>query len=724
MDGPPDSPTSPGAVPASTARPIDGRLYRFAPWIAAWRDGQRLTRRSLWPLFDLVCRLWLAQLVVSVGLATLTGTRGPVPAAWLAVELVGGVLLAVGAATRAAAAGLTALIAVASASVVDPSVQLYASVLLGWYWVSGAGPISVDAALGRGTRWIALPLVGSLQGAAAWLSRWGGPLALFAFRFGIAGLFFAEGVGKLANFDHAVALFREQYRLPLLAPPLAAGLAAAVELVCAPLLAAGLFTRVAAVPLVTMTIVIETLVRHEPVHAYWLALLVIPLLRGPGALSLDAWLGRRLAAHAPALIDGARWNDQGLAHVVIVSAGFAGAAAARALHHSPCRITLVDRHNYHLFQPLLYQVATAALSASEIAWPIREMFRDQANVRVRLGRVTGVDLDARTVRLRDERLGYDFLILATGARHSYFGRDEWETLAPGLKKIEDATEIRRRILVAFEHAEDTADPDERAAWLTFVVVGGGPTGVELAGAIAELAHHGLVDEFRHVDPAAARVILVQAGPRLLPALSPASSTETLRALEALGVEVVLGHRVQEVDAGGVRIGATRVAARTVVWAAGVIASPAQKWLGAAHDPAGRVMVAPDLTVPGQPSVFVVGDTAQILGRDGTPVPGIAPAAKQAGAYAAKEIHRRLLGQPAPPPFRYRHAGNLATIGRQAAVAEIGRVRLRGALAWWFWGLVHVLFLAGVRNRLVVLLNWAWAYLTFRRSTRLITDGPS
>jgi NADH dehydrogenase len=406
--------------------------------------------------------------------------------------------------------------------------------------------------------------------------------------------------------------------------------------------------------------------------------------------------------------------------VVIVGAGFGGLAAATGLKGAPVEVTVIDRHNYHLFQPLLYQVATAALSPADIAQPIRAILGRQRNAEVLLGRVTGVDTAAREVVLGERRIPYDQLVIATGARHAYFGHDEWEPFAPGLKEIDDATDIRRRILLAFEQAEVAGDPARRARLLTFVVVGGGPTGVELAGAIAELARQTIAADFRHIDPRQARVLLVEAGPRLLPALPEPLSAFARRALERLGVEVRLATMVTGVDEDGVTMGAERLPAATVLWAAGVAASPAARWLGAGHDRAGRVEVEADLTLPGHPEIFVIGDTALATDTKGEPLPGIAPAAKQAGAYVAKVIRARARGRRAPGPFRYRHLANLATIGRKAAVADFGRIRLKGRIAWWLWGIAHIYFLIGFRNRLAVALDWFWSYLTFQRGARLIT----
>ncbi len=408
--------------------------------------------------------------------------------------------------------------------------------------------------------------------------------------------------------------------------------------------------------------------------------------------------------------------------VVIVGAGFGGLSAAKALASAPVDITIIDRRNYHLFQPLLYQVATAGLSPADIAWPIRRIVRSQRNTSVLLGEVTGVDSGARVVRMGDEAMPYDYLILATGARHAYFGNDAWEPFAPGLKKIEDATDIRRRILMAFERAESEPDPAERDRLLTFVIVGAGPTGVELAGAIAELARRVLAKDFRQIDPRQTRILLVEAGPRVLPSFPEGLSAFAQRSLEKLGVEVLLGEPITGCDADGVAFDGRRIGARTVLWAAGVAASPAGEWLGAESDRAGRVAVQPDLTVAGHPEVFVIGDTAAVMDDEGRPLPGIAPVAKQQGRYVAASIRRGLAGDVVRPAFRYSHPGSLATIGRSAAVIDFGWLRLKGWIAWWIWGIAHVYFLIGMRNRLLVAIQWLWSYILFDRGARLITGA--
>ena len=409
-------------------------------------------------------------------------------------------------------------------------------------------------------------------------------------------------------------------------------------------------------------------------------------------------------------------------HIVIVGAGFGGLSAAVGLAGAAADVTVVDRRNYHLFQPLLYQVATAGLSPAQIASPIRAILRRAANVRVLLGRVTGIDKERRTVMLEDRTLTYDQLVVATGARHAYFGHDDWESVALGLKKIDDATAIRRRILVAFENAEAREDHDARRRLLTFVVIGGGPTGVEMAGAIAELARVALRHDFRDIDPREARIVLVEAGPRVLPAFPSRLSDAAQRSLEKLGVEVRLGTPVTRCDADGVTIGSERLEAATIVWGAGVAASSAANWLGVEKDGVGRVMVGRDLAVPGHPEIFCIGDTAHVAGADGRPLPGLAPVAKQQGAYVARALRARLAGKATPGPFRYRNFGTMATIGRRSAVADFGWIRITGTLAWLLWGAVHVSFLIGFRNRLVVILDWLWSYATFQSGARLIT-GP-
>src|SRR5262252_1118315 len=406
-------------------------------------------------------------------------------------------------------------------------------------------------------------------------------------------------------------------------------------------------------------------------------------------------------------------------HVVIIGGGFAGLSAARALARAPVDVTLIDRHNYHLFQPLLYQVATAGLAPNAIAAPIRAILHTQANTTVLMETVTGIDVEGRSVLIGERRLNYDFLVIATGARHSYFGHAEWECVSPGIKTLADAITIRQHVLAAFEAAEISQEPSERRRLLNFVLVGAGPTGVELAGAIAELAKASLVHDFRRICPADARILLIEAGSRILPSFPPRLSAAAQRALEQIGVEVRLSKAVTRCDAAGVEVAGERIDARSILWAAGVAASPAATWLNAAADRAGRIEVLDDLSVPRCPEIFAIGDTCASRSWDGKAAPGIAPAAKQMGRYAAAVIRARVEGAPLPPPFRYRHQGSLATIGRNNAVVDFGWMRLSGQFAWLLWVFAHIYFLIGFRSRIVVALDWLWAYVTFRSGARII-----
>ncbi|MGA7680624.1 MAG: NAD(P)/FAD-dependent oxidoreductase [Pseudolabrys sp.] len=407
--------------------------------------------------------------------------------------------------------------------------------------------------------------------------------------------------------------------------------------------------------------------------------------------------------------------------VVIIGAGFGGLEAAKALKRAAAEVTVIDRQNHHCFQPLLYQVATAALSPADIAWPIRHILRPQRNATVLMEDVRAIDTDKKCLRTQFGVVPYDYLVIATGAMHSYFGHDDWSDYAPGLKRIEDATRIRRSILIAFEQAEVIQDQDEQRRLLTFVIVGGGATGVEMAGAIADVARETLAADFRRIDPRSARIVLIEAGPRLLPAFPKSLSDYARDTLSRAGVEVRIDTLVTKCDARGVDLKDGRIDASTVIWAAGVMASPAARWLNVEADRAGRVKVRPDLSVPDHPEIFVVGDAAAVFDAKGHPVPGIAPAAKQMGKYVGKLISARIAGRGTPKPFHYVHLGDLATIGRRAAVVKFGRLELRGFLGWVFWSLAHIYFLIGLRNRFVVAFNWFWDYITFQRGARLITD---
>lgn len=646
----------------------------------------------------LAARVWLSQAIFVHQLMVMMHAQGmetPSAGATL-LRSIAPMLLVTGLLTRPVALLLALGIGLdAGVALTGPEL-----VLLAWLAIGGAGPLSLDFLLRRGLAQVPIWVVRAGNRVYAQCDALAKVALPFITRVG-AAMVIADGsgfAGWVVPGTDALVTAPWWVLLPCWA------------------LALGLATRPAA-PLLGLLVLIvfpgATAGRFEV-----LLLLALVAAGGAGAMSLDAPLGRWIDRTTLR-----RAATNGIVpHVVVVGGGFGGLAAVRALRRTECRITLVDRSNHTLFQPLLYQVATAALSPADIALPIRSILRGQANVAIRLGEVIGVDAGQREVVLAQNRLAFDYLVLATGARHSYFGRDQWAAHAPGLKSLDDATAMRGRMLLAFERAEGAADPAEREALLTFVIVGGGPTGVELAGAVAEFARTGLDMEYRAIDPASARVVLVQSADRVLPVFSAPQSARAERVLRRLGVEVRTGAKVTRVDRDGVEIDGTRVAARTVFWAAGVSASPAAHWLGKSGDAAGRLVVGDDLSVPGWPGVYAIGDTAASKGWNGTAVPGLAPAAKQQGHHVAEVLRAAIEGRPAPAPFRYRHRGNLATVGRMAAVAELRGLHLWGAPAWWFWGAAHVLLLAGGRNRAVVVLNWLWAYLTYKRSTRLITSN--
>jgi NADH dehydrogenase/putative oxidoreductase len=693
----------------------------------------RTAERTLWPALDLVIRLWLAQVFFVSGLLKAANWDNalnlaaneypvswldPVTAAWLGagIEIGGAVLLAAGLATRAAAVAMLILSLIIQLNYRAFDAHLFWAVLFGWYAVFGAGPISLDRSLARGLADSALPLAASVLRLTRFVSRWFGPVYQLLLRLWLAAaMLVAAGTAFSGTMP-------SEWLATLLPVRTAAHLPLALLVPGASVLALGLGARVTAVILLLGLLGGEMTDPRLSDDWYWVLALALLAVKGAGRFSLDTAIAHTLDRFVPQLDGKAGLALEDLPRVVIVGAGFGGLTCAARLTNAPVRVTLIDRHNYHLFQPLLYQVATAGLSPGDIATPVRGLFRERFNAEVLLGEVTAVDTAQRKVFLGERSVDYDYLVLATGASHSYFGRDEWGPYAPGLKRIEDATEVRRRMLTAFEMAEATDDEAERRTLLTFLIVGGGPTGVELAGAIAELARHGMEKEFRRFDPATARVLLVQAAPRILPTFPEALSEKARCALERLGVEVLLNSRVERIDDAGVTVSGQRIPSRTVMWAAGVVASPAAKWLKADADNAGRVKVGPDLSVTGLSNVFCVGDTALSMAWNGQQVPGLAPAAKQGGNYVARIIRARVESRRMPRPFAYTHLGSLATIGRKAAVADFGWLKVWGAPAWWLWGAVHLGFLVGVRNRMSVMFDWFWAYLTYRSGTRLITGG--
>lgn len=677
------------------------------------------------PLIDLIVRLVIAQTVFRSGLVKLANfdvalqlATYEYPVSWLSphvaatigllIEVIVPVLLVFGLLTRTAAFALAALLVVSQVSYLPLDSNLFMIALSLWLFIRGAGAFSFDRVLARGIADSALPLAPTAVHFGQTFSQSGTPLLLLACRLWLGfTLLIATGVapswpdsiflpvGTFASIPPSLLLVFAVLMLAGFAfPPLIMGLLLSIS------------------GTVMMGVATEW-------TAFSLLLLATIGVNGIGALGIDAlisgWLERHiLFDHRPGGIP-KNWP-----HVVVVGGGFGGLACVNKLKNLPVRITLIDQHNYHLFQPLLYQVATASLSPSDVATPIRSLFRDNANVGVLLGCVDGVDTDARRVHFGPNSLDFDYLVLATGATHSYFGRDDWAAFAQGLKRVEDGVAVRAHVLGAFERAEASADPDRIKRLLTFVIVGAGPTGVELAGAIAELALHGLRGEYRKVDLAMVRVILVQAGDRILPAFPADLSARAAEALASLGVEILLNARVTEIEADRVTIGDQRIATETVLWAAGVVASPAGRWLAAESDSAGRVRVDEQLRVVGHDRIFAIGDTASSEGWDGKLVPGLAPAAKQAGIYVGSLIRTHLGGETHTAPFKYRHQGSMATIGRKAAVVDFGWTRLHGATAWWLWGAVHIGFLEGGRNRASVLVNWIWSYFTLRLGIRLIT----
>ena len=686
---------------------------RLSPFVRVtlrvWIKGALALLAVARPLFDVVVRIELAQTMLRASV-TMMMTHSSWAATQAAVGLIAPFLLMAGLATRGAATVLALLICAGWRGPSLDAGSLVLLALLGWYALRGAGAVSIDRVIARGLGDSALPLAAPVTRMLAWVSRRLAPLWLAAMRLWLAATLLAAG-GWMTSAAHVLPIGLFGLAVQALVLPLAV------------LTVLGL-----AMPLTMLLVFLNlgtAMVMDGHVGLLLLPTMVLGLLafEGAGTLSLDAlirrWLNRNVLFDRRFEDVPAHWP-----HVVVVGAGFGGVAAVNRLKRLPVRVTLIDRNNYHLFQPLLYQIATAALSPADVATPIRSLFAADGNVRVLQGTVEAIDPVAKVVTLARGHLDYDTLLLATGASHSYFGRDEWAPFAPGLKTIEDGTAIRARVLSAFERAEASDNAADAARLLTFAIVGAGPTGVELAGAIAELAHHGLRHEYRNIDPSRARIVLIQSGPRVLPSFPEALSAQAAAALTRLGVVILLDSRVIGIDGCGVTLaGGLTIATQTVLWGAGVVASPAAHWLGCETDRSGRVVVDDQLRVAGVADVYAIGDTAASAGWNGKPVPGLAPAAKQAGEHFAKAVEQALLGRTVAP-FAYKHQGSLATIGRKSAVADFGWIRLSGALAWWLWGAVHVGFLAGFRNRVSVLVNWAWSYFTMRPGIRLITghDG--
>ncbi|PHR60001.1 MAG: hypothetical protein COA47_08090 [Robiginitomaculum sp.] len=692
----------------------------MSSWLRSLNMASKNVSLVLGPILGLTARLWLAQIFL-LAAALQFAAPGEAPPSnlyacfegWLASEspakmslvwlsMLFAALLAGGLATRLAA-GVLAGIALASFLFeVGQEQNLLWALMLGFIALFGAGPLSLDSLLRRGEP----------NNATGRFLKCIQPAFLLFMRMWLVAVILVGVWGPSGIGDTLALLAPRSMVFGYYEHFIHIGLAGLAILFLAP----GFLVRPAAG--IAAPILAITALNTGGAETMYLAVLVgFMASYGPGAWALEHWfkLDRWPSADLK--------NEDEVPHIVVVGAGFGGLAAVSRLAREKCRITLIDRRNHHLFQPLLYQVASAALNPSDIALPIRALFRRQKNVQVLLGDVIATDREKREVLLANQRISYDHLIVATGSRPSYHGMEQWADLAPGLKQIEDATLIRSRLLSAFEHAEDALDTAEQKNWMTFVIIGAGPTGIEMAGAMAELAHHGLTGEFRNIDPTHARIIVLDRGKRCLSSFPQSCSKRVERMLVGLGVEVRHDAALASMDTAGVTLeDGTRIAARTILWTAGVQASNAHQWLGVKPGPGGRIPVTKRLRLADDPRVFVVGDTAAIVSPDGSMVPGLAPAAKQAGLYAARVIIAKMNDKTVPAPFSYRHQGSLATIGRSSAIADFGWIRLTGAPAWWLWGMVHVGFLTGVRNKIAVAFQWIWAYLTYDRSTRLIT-GP-
>ncbi|AWW75045.1 quinol oxidase [Erythrobacter sp. KY5] len=737
---------SPDSVPTSAAPVADAdklQEERFPPFLRVtvrrWTKWYLEGTETFWPFSDLAVRFFIGMWFLRSGLVkaadwdtALYLAANEYPVTWmspanaamtgLAIELIGPILFIAGFFTRPAALAMAALTVISQAVYIPTTTNLIVSAMLIWYVFHGPGALSMDRVLASGMKASALPLARPTVNAWELSREHIAPKVMAAIRvwFGVT-LLVAAGI-----FEPPVAV---QTWLPI---SIFSGFPAWLSILWAAFFFTGFGAVIVSYALFFLIAFFMIAGAHPNITLFPFLFLAIYEAKGAGWLSVDRailkWLEKNILFDRDYSEIPDRWP-----HVVVVGAGFGGLAAVERLKRLPVRITLIDKRNYHLFQPLLYQIATATLNPADIATPIRSLFRSDGNVRVIKGEVKGVDNVSRTITYRtsetdhEQQLIFDKLVLATGATHSYFGRDEWGPFAPGLKTIEDGVAVRASILNAFEEAEASGDPERIKRLLTFVIVGAGPTGVELAGAIAELARVSVEREFRTCDPSSAQVILVQSGDRVLPAFPEELSAEAMASLEKLGVEVRLGGRVTEIAERHVRIGEdTLIETETVLWAAGVEASPAAQWLDAKADRAGRIEVNHNLRVLDQhgsaiDDVFAIGDTAGSMAWDGKPVPGLAPAAKQAGVHVSKVIEAELLGKPCPGPFAYKHQGSLATIGRKSAVADFGLFKLSGALAWWLWGLVHVGFLTGARNRVTVTVNWAWSFFAKHSGVRLITE---
>ncbi len=715
------------------SHPSSSLFYqKLARLFAVFDDTIDFLGRIAWPTIDFLFRLWIAkQLLVSAVLlangwdtAVLLATY-EYPVSWLtpkleaflgiAAQFAGGISLLLGMFTRVGAMVVLMFSLMTQIYYVSLDVNLFWITLMIGCVLRGPGPISLDHLLEQGFSRSPLPFAMSIVKFCNYTRVLFSRVYLLGLR-----LWLMLVLILVAHYTDAIIVAKMHALtswLPLNSAWLIFGQS---SIVLALFIGFGFATRLAAIAAFIIIGINYSMAAESGYCLYWLIVIATLFVSGPGVVSLDQLIFNYLARRYPQLSGKPAFSLNGLPHVVIIGAGFGGVACAKALRHSPVKITLIDRHNYHLFQPLLYQVATGSLSPGDIAISIRSIFLSQFNVDVMMRTVTSINKDKHYIIASGAKIDYDYLVIATGATHSYFGKDEWQPYAPGLKTIEDATAVRSQVLRSFELAELAITNEERQQLLNFVIVGAGPTGVELAGAIAELARFGMEKDFRCFDPATAQIILVQAAPRILPTFSEKISADAHTTLQGIGVKILINSKVEQIDEDGVIVNGERIYSKSVLWAAGVAASPAALWLDTEADPAGRVKVGDDLSVPNYPNIFVVGDTASVNAWKGHPLPGLAPAAKQGGVYAASRISNLINKKTSEKPFKYIHLGSLATIGRKSAVAEFNSIKISGELAWWFWGWVHVAFLVGARNRLSVILNWMWSYFTFRANNLLIT----
>lgn len=706
---------------------------KLARIFAALTETTNFLSRTSWPFIDIVFRIWLAKELLVAGIlmahnwdSSILLVQNEYPIRWLnpqveaflgiLAQIGGGLSLLFGLLTRLGALAIIILALVTQVYYVKLDINLFWIALMAGYLLRGPGPISLDYLLKDGIA------RSPILFASALAKFFDATRSVFSDIYLLGLRLWLSITLLIVSYRIIVPPETMQSLFPCLPVHSAMTIFVYSSFLLSLLFMFGFATRIVA--LISFVLICLAYPHLSLVVSpfYWMMTMAIFVIFGAGKFSLDELIFKILKRYFPQLSGKPAFTLENLLHVVIIGAGFGGVTCAKALRHVPVRITLIDQHNYHLFQPLLYQVATGGLAPGDIAIPIRSIFADQFNAEVLLAKVNAIDKDKQLVISGSLQIPYDYLVIATGAKHSYFGKDIWEPYAPGLKQIEDATSVRSKIIETFERAELETDDEEREKLLNLIIVGGGPTGVELAGAIAELSQYGIKKDFRHFDPASAKIILIQAAPRILPTFSETISTKAKLSLEKMNVKILLNSRVEQIDAEGVVVNGERIYSKSVLWAAGVSASPAAQWLGVEADRSGRVKVTEDLSIANYSNIFVIGDTALANAWDGKPVPGLAPAAKQQGKFVASLITKKTYNQQVPKIFKYKHLGSLATIGRKSAVVEINRLKISGASAWWFWGFVHIFFLVGGRNRFSVIFNWIWSYFTFRSNNLLITDS--